>query len=90
MRGRAPNANQIYHYNSLWTAIYTIDLADTDTGRVAIGQAARSRNLEWDTPMGHAKFMPDVTSGLSLIIERVERGNLVLVPMPEWNVEVDG
>jgi ABC-type branched-subunit amino acid transport system substrate-binding protein len=69
--GRAPSSNMIYYYNSLWTAIYAIKLAGTDTDRVAIAHAARSGNLEWDTPMGHAKFQPDGTSGLSLIIEQI-------------------
>jgi len=82
MYGKLPSANQIYYYNSLWTAIYAVELAGTDTDRVAIAQAARSGNLEWDTPMGHAHFMPDGTSGLSLIIEQVQDGAMVLVPLP--------
>jgi urea transport system substrate-binding protein len=83
MHGRAPSANQVYYYNALWTAIYAIELAGTDTDRVAIAQAAHSGKLEWDTPMGHAHFMPDGTSGLGVIIEQVVDGAMVLVPMPE-------
>ncbi len=79
MHGKAPNSNQIYYYNSIWTAIYAIKLAGTDTDRVAIAQAARSGNLEWDTPMGHAKFQPDGTSGLSLIIQQIVNKNPVYV-----------
>ena len=80
LHGRAPSPNQVLYYNVLWTAIYAIELAGTDTDRVAIAQAARSGNLEWDTPMGHAKFMPDGTSGLRLIIKQVVNGEMVLVP----------
>jgi urea transport system substrate-binding protein len=79
MHGRAPTSNQIYYYNSLWTAIYAIELAGTDSDRVAIAQAARSGKLEWDTPMGHAKFQPDGTSGLSLIIEQIVNKSPVYV-----------
>jgi ABC-type branched-subunit amino acid transport system substrate-binding protein len=84
VNGRSAVASQIYFYNPLWTAIYAIELAGTNTDRVAIAQAARSGKLEWDTPSGHAHFMPDGTSGLKLIAERVEEGgNLVYVPTPE-------
>jgi len=81
--GGTPTASHVYFYNCLWTAIYAMKLAGTDTDRVAIAQAARSGKLEWDTPMGRAHYAPDGSSGLSLIIERVVGGNLVLVPMPE-------
>ncbi len=79
VNGKAPVSNQIYYYNSIWTAIYAIKLAGTDTDRVAIAKVARSGNLEWDTPMGHAKFQPDGTSGLSLIIEQIVNKNTVYV-----------
>ncbi len=84
VNGKQPNASQIYYYNGLWTAIYAMELAGTDTDRVAIAQAARSGKLEWDTPMGHAHFMPDGTSGLGYVTERVQDdGSLVYVPLPE-------
>jgi branched-chain amino acid transport system substrate-binding protein len=82
VNGRTPSSNQIYYYNSLWTAIYAVELAGTDTDRVAIAQAARSGKLEWDTPMGHAKFQPDGTSGLSLIIEQIVNKSPVYVYGP--------
>jgi len=83
MFGREFNSNHIYYYNSLWTAIYAIELAGTDTDRLAIAQAARSGKLEWETPMGHAHFMPDGTSGLHYVIEKVQDGTMVYVPMPQ-------
>ena len=82
MHGRAPSANQVIYYNSLWTAVYAMELAGTDTDRVAIAQAARSGKLEWDTPMGRAHFMPDGTSGLGVVMEQVVDGAMVLIPMP--------
>jgi ABC-type branched-subunit amino acid transport system substrate-binding protein len=83
MSGRAPSASQALYYNSLWTAIYAVELAGTDTDRVAIAQAARSGKLEWDTPMGRAHFMPDGTSGLDVVIEQIVDGAMVIVPMPQ-------
>jgi ABC-type branched-subunit amino acid transport system substrate-binding protein len=82
LNGRAPGSLQIYFYNSIWTAIYAIKLAGTDTDRVAIAQAARSGNLEWDTPMGRAHFQPDGTSGLNLIMEQIVNKNAVYVYGP--------
>jgi branched-chain amino acid transport system substrate-binding protein len=81
MHGRDPSATQVYYYNSLWTAIYAIELAGTDTDRVAIAEAARSGKLEWDTPMGQAHFQPDGTSGLSLIIQQIVNKEVVLASM---------
>jgi branched-chain amino acid transport system substrate-binding protein len=51
MYGQLPTANHVYFYNCLWTAIYAVKLAGTDTDLVKIAQATRSGNLEWDTPM---------------------------------------
>ena len=59
MHGREPSASQVCYYNSLWTAIYAIELAGTDIDRIAIVQAARSENLTWDTPMVTAHYTSD-------------------------------
>lgn len=83
MYGRPPNANQVYYYNCFWTAINAIKLAGTDTDRVAIARAARSGNLEWDTPMGRAHFAPDGTSGLRSTMAQVVEGKLVLLTVPD-------
>lgn len=78
-----PSGNHVYYYNCLWTAIYAIQLAGTDTDRVAIAQAARSGKLEWDTPMGHAHFAPDGTSGLNLIMAQIQNKTLIQVTTPQ-------
>ena len=83
MYGRAPTSTHVYYYNCLWTAIYAIELAGTDTNRVAIAQAARSGKLEWETPMGHARFTTEGLAELHLVLGHVEEGKLVLVPVPE-------
>lgn len=80
---RAPNPNQVYYYNAAWTAIYAIEMAGTDTDQVKIAQAARSGNLEWDSPMGHARFNSNGDSGLHSVIVHVEGGKLVGVPIPD-------
>jgi branched-chain amino acid transport system substrate-binding protein len=82
MHGRAPSPNQVIYYNSLWTAIYAIELAGTATDRVAIAEAARSGKLEWDAPQGHAHFGADGTSGLGIVMQQIVNGALVIVPMP--------
>jgi len=81
INGRIPMSSQVYYYNSIWTAIYAIMLAGTDTDLVAIAQAARSGKLEWDTPMGHARFTQDGWSGLQPGWARVEGGKLVSVTL---------
>jgi branched-chain amino acid transport system substrate-binding protein len=79
----APTGNHVYYYNCLWTAIYAIQLAGTDTDRVAIAQAARSGKLEWDTPMGRAHFAPDGSSGLNVIMVQIQDKKLVQVTTPQ-------
>ena len=79
----APTSNHVYYYNCLWTAIYAIQLAGTDTDQVAIAQAARSGKLEWDTPMGRAHFAPDGTSGLNVIMTQIQDKKLVQVFIPQ-------
>jgi len=83
MFGKQPIANEVYYYNCLWTAIYAIKLAGTDTDLVKIAQAARSGNLEWDTPMGHAHYMPDGSTGLRPVVTQIVDGKLVLVNIPQ-------
>ena len=83
MYGRLPSSNHVYFYNPLWTAIYAIEMAGTDTDFVKIAQVARSGKLEWETPMGRAHFTPDGLSGLTMSVARAESGKLVAVTMPE-------
>jgi len=83
MYSRLPSSYNVYFYNPLWTAIYAIELAGTDTDLVKIAQAARSGKLEWETPMGRAHFTPDGLSGLTMSVARAESGKLVSVTMPE-------
>ena len=78
-----PTGNHVYYYNCLWTAIYAIQLAGTDTDRVAIAQAARSGKLEWDTAMGRAHHAPDGNAGLNPIMAQIKDKKLVLVTAPE-------
>ena len=61
--GKLPIDMHAYFYNAIWAAIYAIELAGTDDPE-AIAQAARSGNLEFDTPSGRAHFGPDGHSGL--------------------------
>jgi len=81
--GSAPSSSQVYNYNCLIVAIAAIELAGTDTDLVKIAEAARSGNLEVDTPMGRAHFTPDGQSGLGVVIARLGGGKLTLVPIPD-------
>jgi len=77
-----PSGNHVYYYNCLWTAIYAIELAGTDIDRVAIGQVARSGKLEWDSPMGHAHYAPDGSSGLGVVMAQIQNKKLVIATTP--------
>ena len=83
VNGRDPSATHVYYYNCLWTVISAIQLAGTDTDRVAIAQAARSGKLEWDTPMGVAHFGTNGVSDLSYQLGRIENKKVVAVTVPE-------
>jgi len=83
MNGRMPSSVQVYFYNPLWTAIYAINLAGTDTDLEKIAQTARSGKLEWDTPMGHAHYTPEGDAGLHLSVAHIEEEKLVLLQPPE-------
>jgi ABC-type branched-subunit amino acid transport system substrate-binding protein len=83
VNGNKPNPNQVYFYNSLWTAIYAIKLAGTDADRAKIIQVSRSGNLEWDTPMGYARFGADGLSGLHETLAQIEGKNVVSVVIPQ-------
>jgi ABC-type branched-subunit amino acid transport system substrate-binding protein len=80
MHGTIPGPNTVYWYNCLWTAIHAIELAGTDTDRVAIAQAARSGKLEWESPMGLARYNTDGDPQLTYMVTHVENKSLVIVP----------
>ena len=63
----------MYYYYCLWTAIEAIKLAGTDDP-VVIAQAARSGNLEVETPMGLAHFGSTGESDLHLTLVEIEEG----------------
>jgi len=81
MYGTLPMAPLAYYYNALWTAIYAIQMAGTDTDLVKIAQVARSGNLEWETPLGRAHFTQDGWSGLSPTWVQIEGQKMVHVSL---------
>jgi len=86
MFGRLPTATMVYYYNPLWTAIYAIQLAGTDTDLEKIANLARfSGKLEWDTPMGHAHYTAESNGYPQLhpTICQVQNKQLVIVDIPE-------
>ena len=77
--GKLPEINHVFYYSGLWAAIHAIELAGTAEDTEAIARAARSGNLEFDTPAGLAHYTPDGDSGLSgMFIQVQEGGNTVL------------
>jgi len=76
VNGRLPTDMHVYFYNSLWTAIHAIELAGTDDP-MEIARAARSGNLEFDTPMGRAHFDTAGHSGLRNMYVQVRDGEVV-------------
>ena len=83
MYNRMPSSLHVYFYIPLWTAIYAIDLAGTDTDLEKIAQAARSGMLEWETPMGRAHYTTEGDAGLYPSAAQVEEQKLVPVQVPE-------
>ena len=84
MYGNLPSATAAYPYNCLWTAIHAIELAGTDDP-MKIGLAARSGSLEWETPMGLARYTVANGGypGLIPTIAHIENNALVIVNIPE-------
>jgi len=80
VNGQLPSDLDVYFYNCLWTAIHAIELAGTDN-REDIAQAARSGNLEFDTPMGRQHLGPDGVSILRQMYVQIQEDGVV-VPFP--------
>jgi branched-chain amino acid transport system substrate-binding protein len=77
---KVPDPNQAYTYNAIWTAVKAIELAGTDTDREKINQAARSGQLQWDTPCGPAVFDTNGIASIGGYIMQVgEKGKLTEV-----------
>jgi branched-chain amino acid transport system substrate-binding protein len=86
MFGKLPTATQVYYYNPLWSVIYAIQLAGTDTDLEKIAWTARwSGKLEWDTPMGHAHYTAESNGYPQLhpVICQVQNQQMVQVSIPE-------
>ncbi len=77
VHGKNPSATHVYFYNCLWTAIYAIELAGNDSNRTDIAQVARSGRLEWETPMGLARFNGDGSAGLQYAIACIKSKKMV-------------
>jgi len=77
--GDIPAPMHIYMYNTLWTAIHAIELAGTDDPE-DIARAARSGNLEFDTPMGKNRVGTDGNNSLRSIFVQIQEGG-VTVPI---------
>ncbi len=78
-----PTSGDSYFYNALWIAIKAIELAGTDTDLDAIAQAARSGNIEFESPPGLLHVTPDGESGLrSSMVLLKEGGGLEIVWPP--------
>ncbi len=83
---KTPNPASVYYYNAFWNCIKAIDLAGTDTDLEKIAYTARfSGLLEWDTPMGHARYTAESGGygGLQSHITQIVDKQLVLVNIPE-------
>jgi len=84
MFGDAPDGTTEMMYDMLWLAIKAIELAGTNTDRVAIATAARSGDLGLDTPLGYVNWGTDGEPVQKLgVLAHVEQGKLVPVQMPE-------
>jgi len=84
VNGEGPMQYHLYYYTALWIAIKAIELAGTDTDLIGIAQAARSGNLEVDTPLGLAHFGADgEPGGLVSGFAQIRDYKLHMIKMPE-------
>ena len=74
VNGKLPDANHVFYYLNLWTAIQAIERAGTAEDTEAIARTARSGNLEFDTPVGRAHFTTDGDSGLGGVFVQIQEG----------------
>jgi ABC-type branched-subunit amino acid transport system substrate-binding protein len=72
-----------FYYNCVWTAINAIKLADS-ADRLAVAQAARSGNLEWEAPSGNLQINTCGEPGtMPPFIVRIQDKGVVPVQIPE-------
>jgi branched-chain amino acid transport system substrate-binding protein len=79
VNGKLPEIDHVFYYFALWSAIHAIELAGTAEDREAIAQAARSGNLEYDSPVGHVHYTPDGDSNVHGTFVQMQ-GNGTFVP----------
>jgi len=65
--------NYVFEYVPLLTAVEAIKFAGTDDP-VAVAKAARSGNLEFDTPIGRAHVTTDGQGGLDYMWVQIQKG----------------
>lgn len=76
--GRAPGTTDAIMYNPIWTAIHAVELADsTDPQKIA--QAARSGNVQWDSPCGPLRILPNGETTLTGYVSIVKDGKFVMI-----------
>jgi branched-chain amino acid transport system substrate-binding protein len=79
----SPITYLVFYYNCCWSAINAIELAGT-TDRIKVAEAARSGNLEWESPVGTFHFTtcgePGHIPGLYV---QIRDKKIVPVPVPE-------
>jgi branched-chain amino acid transport system substrate-binding protein len=79
-----PDANFALQYEAPWIAIKAIELAGTDTDRIAIAQAARSGKISWESPAGLVTIGTDGEESKTVsFMAHVENGKLVPVFLPD-------
>ena len=84
MFGDEPDGTAEMMYDMFWLAIEAIELAGTDTDRLAIATVARSGNLALETPLGYVKWGTDGEPVQKLgLMAHVEGGKLIPVQVPE-------
>jgi branched-chain amino acid transport system substrate-binding protein len=71
--GRQPAPEYAFFYNSLWTAIEAIKLANSDDP-AEIAKVLRSGNLEWDSAYGPLRIPPNGKAEITQMIAQVQEG----------------
>jgi len=80
--GRLPSPELAFFYNSMWTAIKAIELADTDDP-IKVAEALRSGNLEWDSAYGPMRITTAGEAEFTAMVAQVQAGGKLVQVWPQ-------
>jgi branched-chain amino acid transport system substrate-binding protein len=80
--GRLPSTDLAFYYNSFWTAIKAIELANSDDP-IKVAQVLRSGNLEWDSAYGPMLIPTTGQAAINEMVAQVQAGSKLVKVWPQ-------